>query len=275
MNVVTTLDQIMSNIAELERGRDEGGDALEEYRSLVKRGICFFPYESQEQCAFAPSRFIGYLDNRLATHADNPSRDGGITNAAINSVLGVVKPTENAVLEADYLEFCVTIGVTPSRVRRKYWKTPDIREFFDKRAQIDITHDPNLSNTEKQQLVKARIGQGAFRESLITMWGRCCITGCGYVDILRASHIKPWRDATNEERLDTFNGLLLSPNIDALFDRGLISFTDHGELLISSRLSDSARKALGCPSIGKVPLQQRHAKYMAWHRQHLFCDAQT
>ena len=158
---------------------------------------------------------------------------------------------------------------------RKYWKTPDVRELFEKRAQIDITQDPNLSNTEKQQLVKARVGQGAFRESLITMWGRCCITGCEYVDILRASHIKPWRDATNEERLDTFNGLLLSPNIDALFDRGLISFTDHGELLTSSRLSDSTRKALGCPSIGKVPLQQKHAKYMAWHRQNVFCDAQA
>ena len=274
MNVVTTLDQILSDIAELERGRDEGGDALEEYRSLVKRGICFLPYESQERFAFAPSRFISYLDNRLATHADNPSRDGGITNAAINSVLGV-KPTENAVLEKAYLEFCDTIEVTPSRVRsRKYWKTPDVRQLFEKRAQIDITQDPNLSNTEKQQLVKARVGQGAFRESLITMWRRCCITGCEYVDILRASHIKPWRDATNEERLDTFNGLLLSPNIDALFDRGLISFTDHGELLISSRLSDSARKALGCPSIGKVPLQ-KHAKYMAWHRQHVFCDTQA
>lgn len=274
MKLVKTLDQILSNIAELECDREEGGDALEKYRSLVKLGICFFPYESQERFAFAPSRFIGYLDNRLATHADNPDRDGGETNKAINRVLGV-KPTENAVLEEAYREFCVAIGVTHSERCRKYWKTPDVRELFEKRAQIDITRDPNLSNTEKQQLVKARVGQGAFRESLIRMWGRCGITGCGYVDILRSSHIKPWRDATNEERLDTFNGLLLSPNIDALFDRGLISFTDHGELLISSRLSDSARKALGCPSIGKVPLQQKHAKYMAWHRQHVFCDTQA
>lgn len=277
MNIVTTLEQIENNIAELERGRAAGGKELEEYRALIKRGTCFLPYESQMGLSFAPSRFVGYIDNKMATHSDNPNRDGRITNAAINELLGV-RPSVHTDLEQAYIEFCGMIGVTPSKtgtfgVARKYWITAEISELLENRAENNIYKNPNLSETEKQQLVKARIGQGAFRENLITMWRKCCVTSCDYVGVLRASHIKPWRDSTNDERLDKFNGLLLSPNLDALFDKGLISFKDSGEVQVSSLLSDSARKALGCPNDAKLRLLPEHAKYMAWHRENVFLDA--
>ncbi|MBC3812859.1 HNH endonuclease [Undibacterium aquatile] len=277
MNVVTTLEQIKNNIAELERGRRARNEEQAEYRTLIKRGTCFLPYEAQTGLSFAPSRFVGYIDNKLATHANNPGRDGRVTNAAINAVLGS-KPIINTVLDKAYFSFCESIGVNPSKtgtfgVERKYWISPEVSELLDEIAEKDVSQNPNLTETEKQQLVKARIGQGAFRESLISMWSKCCVTGCEYVSILRASHIKPWRDSTNAERLDKFNGLLLSPNFDALFDKGLISFTDSGEVLISKALPTAARKALGCSNDAKVCLQPAHIKYMKWHRDKVFVDA--
>lgn len=278
MDVVTTLEQIANNITELERGRQAGGgQAAEEYRALLKRGTCFLPYESQGLLCFAPSRFVGYIGNNLETHAANPNRDGRITNDAINRILGA-PPTTNMSLEHAYLHFCGTIGVAPSKtgtfgVGRKYWTTEEVFELLEEKAEIEIAQNPNLTETEKQQLVKARIGQGAFRDSLIAHWRKCCVTGCDYVPVLRASHIKPWRDSSNEERLDKFNGLLLSPNLDALFDKGLISFTNSGEVLISQLLSVSTRQALGCCSDAKVALKSEHAKYMAWHRENVFIDA--
>ena len=277
MNVVGTLGQIKKNIAELERGRKSSGEAQEEYRALIKRGTCFLPYESQTGLSFAPSRFIGYNDNKLATHANNPDRDGRVTNAAISQVLGT-RPCTNAALEQAYIDFCESVGVNPSKtgtygVERKYWVTHDISEYLERNAEKEIFRDPNLTKTEKEQLAKARIGQGTFRESLIAMWGKCSVTGCDYVNILRASHIKPWRDSTNTERLDKFNGLLLSPNFDALFDKGLISFTDGGDVLISRSLPASVRNALGCSNEAKVRLTPAHAKYMKWHREHVFVDA--
>lgn len=276
MNVVTNLRQITSNISELERGRSAVGKAQDEYQALIKRGTCFLPYESEGLLSFAPSRFVGYIGNKLSTHKNNPSRDGRITNVAISQILGAW-PSTNRALEQAYLEFCGTIGVTPSKtgtfgVARKYWITAEVSELLENSAELEIAQNSNLTETEKQQLVKARIGQGVFRESLITMWGRCCVTGCDYVPILRASHIKPWRDSANDERLDKFNGLLLSPNLDALFDRGLISFRDSGEILISKRLSAPVRETLGCSFDAKVLLVPEHTQYMAWHREKVFAD---
>jgi putative restriction endonuclease len=276
MNLITTLDQIENNIAELERGRNAKGKELEEYQALIKRGTCFLPYESQLGLSFAPSRFIGYIENTLVTHSDNPNRDGRVTNTAIKKLIGHW-PREHIDLEQAYIAFCGAIGISPSKtgafgVARKYWVTTEISKLIENSAEKNIYQNPNLSETEKQQLVKARIGQGVFRENLIAMWHKCCVTGCDYIGVLRASHIKPWRDSRNDERLDKFNGLLLSPNLDALFDKGIISFKDSGEVMVSSQLSDSARKALGCPDEVKVHLLPEHAKYMAWHRENVFLD---
>jgi len=86
-----------------------------------------------------------------------------------------------------------------------------------------------LTPTEKDALVKARRGQGKFREAVLSYWGNCAVSNCSELFLLRASHIKPWKDSTNTERLDRYNGLLLNPNLDAAFDKGLISFADDGK----------------------------------------------
>ena len=126
--------------------------------------------------------------------------------------------------------------------------------------------------TEKERLQAARIGQGDFRNALVVAWvGRCPLVGVDHLPLLRASHIKPWRSSTNAERLDPFNGLLLAVHVDALFDRGLISFEDTGTLLISSMLSQDNLGRLGIVRGAMISgLDARHGAYLAHHRAHCF-----
>jgi hypothetical protein len=95
-----------------------------------------------------------------------------------------------------------------------------------------VEADTSISATQREQLVLARVGQGRFRASVLALWdGRCAVTGCSLGAVIRASHLLPWRAATNEERLDPENGLPLVATLDALFDAGLISFDPEGVLL--------------------------------------------
>lgn len=127
--------------------------------------------------------------------------------------------------------------------------------------------------TEAERLVVQRIGQNLFREALIDYWqGRCAVTGLDVVPLLRASHIKPWAAcASDEERLDVFNGLLLAPNLDVLFDGGWITFSEAGALRISSRLLPHQCEQIGLPAVSaKVALTEEHQAYLAYHREKIF-----
>jgi putative restriction endonuclease len=123
--------------------------------------------------------------------------------------------------------------------------------------------------TEAERLVIQRIGQHIFREALIEFWnGRCPLTGIDEPLLLRSSHIKPWADcATDAERLDVYNGLLLAAHLDAAFDAGLITFDEGGSLVLSPRLSaeNAARLELG-PSM-RLRLSVPHLPFMQWHRE--------
>lgn len=125
----------------------------------------------------------------------------------------------------------------------------------------------NASATERQAMVMARIGQGRFRDDVLELWGhRCAVTQCAVKGVLRASHIKPWRDCRPKERLDKYNGIPLVATLDALFDRHLISFTASGRMLVSSELSRGECKQL-LPSSQKLQLKPhaRTAKYLKEH----------
>jgi putative restriction endonuclease len=127
--------------------------------------------------------------------------------------------------------------------------------------------------TEAERLVVQRVGQGIFRDGLVEYWdGRCAITGFAVSALLRASHIKPWAACeTDAERLDVYNGLLLAPNFDAVFDQGFITVDESGVIVFSAALPESARQTLGlasAPSLrGNV---KRHQSYLAWHREKVF-----
>jgi hypothetical protein len=125
-----------------------------------------------------------------------------------------------------------------------------------------------LQTTEAERLVVQRIGQDIFRGALMDYWGgRCPITGITDPALLRASHIVPWAECDDAQRLDVHNGLLLSALWDAAFDSGLISFADDGTALASPGLSASARTALGAESAPHLSnLRDAHRVNLAAHR---------
>jgi hypothetical protein len=134
----------------------------------------------------------------------------------------------------------------------------------------EISNQPD--KTDVTALIKARLGQGKFRESVLKMWGRrCCVTGVGCESAIRASHIKPWRVCSNKERLDRFNGLPLVATLDALFDDGLITFDKMGQLLISPQLDAKDKPKLkldGLAITRKLPKETEH--FMRYHREVVF-----
>jgi len=128
-------------------------------------------------------------------------------------------------------------------------------------------------STEIERLVKQRVGQDIFRNALIAFWqGRCAVTGLAAMPLLRASHSKPWKYCeSNEERLDVYNGFLLAPHLDVLFDKGWITFDDAGRLVKSSLLDDTAAQLLGVSCEMKLThLAADHHAYLDYHRQQIF-----
>lgn len=118
--------------------------------------------------------------------------------------------------------------------------------------------------------INTRIGQAKFRKDVIDYWKECAVTGVGLVEILRASHIKPWSDSSDSERLDKYNGLLLIPALDSLFDLGFISFSDTGGMIVSPILSEFSSK-LGLDSNKKLScIEANHRKYLEYHREKIF-----
>jgi putative restriction endonuclease len=139
-----------------------------------------------------------------------------------------------------------------------------------------VSSDATLPETDRLAIVTARRGQGLFKQNVMRIERFCRITKVDRIEHLRASHCKPWRDASNEERLDGENGLLLTPNADHLFDRGFISFEDDGEVLVSpvahrqslERMGLAARTGL---TVGEFTEGQR--RYLAFHRENVFLES--
>lgn len=148
--------------------------------------------------------------------------------------------------------------------------------FFIKHSIEDVDSVANDSKkpaeTTKLQQIKSRIGQAYFRGQLDKKFKACCITGIKNASLLRASHIKPWSDSNDEERLDVDNGLLLCANFDALFDSGLMSFDDNGNALYSPLISQEDRDVLGIDRYSKLltKVSPKTLRYLAYHRTKKF-----
>lgn len=134
-----------------------------------------------------------------------------------------------------------------------------------------IRHDEKLSVTEKEMLIKARVGQGDFRKHLIDYWDGCSITQCQTFPLLIASHIKPWKAADNSQRLDVFNGLLLTPNLDKLFDKGYITFDRKGQIVFSKHLPDIDKEIMSVNKNTKMTkIEDKHIQYLKYHYDNCF-----
>lgn len=130
----------------------------------------------------------------------------------------------------------------------------------------------DVGDTTKSIQTKIRIGQEKFRKNLLKHLKVCPITGIDETRILLASHIKPWAISTNEERLDIYNGFIFSPTIDKLFDKGLITFENNRELIISPTLSKINTNIIGIVAgkkYLKLPIENRMS-YLEFHRENIF-----
>jgi hypothetical protein len=152
-------------------------------------------------------------------------------------------------------------------------------EMHDTAAEIDeiveqhLLVSKSLSETDKTQLIKARRGQGIFRANVQQHEFACRVTGVQSGFLLIASHIKPWRSCVNsDERLDGNNGLLLTPHVDRLFDRGYITFNNAGCVILSSKIGATNISRLGISEnyFEEIPFGLAKRKYLDYHRENVF-----
>lgn len=126
---------------------------------------------------------------------------------------------------------------------------------------------------DREAVVKVRINQSKFRKRLLKRYKGCCLCGLSNPDLLIASHIQPWRNSDKNEKVDDDNGLLLCPNHDQLFDKGFITFSDDGEMIISDKLSENDRALTNVLSTKRIELSVRGRDYMRFHRNKVFKNA--
>lgn len=150
----------------------------------------------------------------------------------------------------------------------------DLAATLDDLVERSILEDTSLDRTVREQLTRARRGQGLFRKRVLDIEPVCRITGLEKPNLLIASHIKPWRACgTAAERLDGFNGLMLAPHADFLFDRGLIGFEDDGRPLLSSQLQEVDADKLGLHTVQRPspwPFRGESRTYFQHHRSTVY-----
>jgi len=142
-------------------------------------------------------------------------------------------------------------------------------EVWEHHIESELDRDVSIPLTDREAIITARRGQGLFKQRVMAIERFCRITLVDNPVHLRASHCKPWRDSTNDERLDGENGLLLTPSIDHLFDRGFISFEDNGQLIVSPVAHASSLERMGVPTsetfnVGAFSSGQR--RFLEYHR---------
>ena len=161
------------------------------------------------------------------------------------------------------------------RVVKSYYDfvmTYNEENCIDRAESIDEEIDDlHLKGEDREAIVNLRVNQNVFRDRLLSRYKHHCILcNVDQTELLVASHIKPWSKSLPKEKLDVDNGLLMCPNHDRLFDRGFISFDDHGKILISSILTAESRQALGITGDIKINLSEKNKAYLKYHRDKIF-----
>lgn len=140
---------------------------------------------------------------------------------------------------------------------------------FAKAVTEELADSGLTSATEIERLIRQRVGQNIYRESLLEYWGgACAVTGITLPALLRASHAKSWAECSSDaERLNVYNGFLLVSHLDALFDRHLLTFTEAGEAIFASSITAELLAQLGLSGPLKLRwICEEHQPFLAWHR---------
>lgn len=275
MSIVESVEQIERNAKffhpkELVSSSADAGY----FRSLLKKGKVLYITEMRGELVFAPSRFVGYKNNSRKRHEalkNSYQADGKETNPAISKLIGI-KHAESVDLDRIFVDHCESIGIVPSKNERKFWISPKASSLIEKSQTDHFEIDASIPNDVKKHLRESRIGQGKYREDLFELWGgACAVTGSNVECVLIASHIKPWAISSREEKTDRYNGILLSSNVDKLFDQGLITFKDSGAIRRSKRILNDDLAKLGISGCERIKsLKEDHYKFLDFHRKNIF-----
>lgn len=215
---------------------------------------------------FDSDRVLNQLAPLLpATHSPIQATSGNGNQKAY--LAEVDKAVVDVVLAAAHLP-AVDLIAAPMRT------AADFATTLDDMVERNIQNDLSLDQTMREQLVRARRGQGLFRKRVLDVEPVCRITGIATPNLLIASHIKPWRACgTAAERLDGANGLMMAPHADFLFDRGLLGFEEDGRPMFSSKLTDVDADKLGMHVVQRPspkPLSDGSQAYLTHHRANVF-----
>lgn len=186
----------------------------------------------------------------------------GISRTLARRLLELAEPDLLAMLDANVLTEASSLVADPDSLIE-----------WEERLQQRIAASHSIPETTRKALILARRGQGQFKQNVARLEARCRLTGVTNPTHLIASHIKPWRESNDEERLAGTNGLLLTPSIDHLFDRGFISFNDDGVALVSPVADPDALPRMGVVMdrrlfVGSFAPEQK--QFLEYHRREIF-----
>ncbi|MDG0789962.1 HNH endonuclease [Cohnella ginsengisoli] len=261
-SMVKDISEIIRNILSFDNGLFSA--LADVYSRLLYASSTLVVLKYDKDYFFAPSTYVAYMNLDKIDSLWTDTIQHKETDKVISKILEQEFIT-NHLLDAKYKQYLAVSKLRANNKNLSYCYL-DVEEDL---GITDITIN-SVEQTERESKIKARVGQIKYRSALIAMWQKCSVTGFQNVELLRASHIKPWRDCDNVERLDPNNGLLLIPNLDLLFDRGYISFDGDGRILISSLLSIDSRRKMGLHSNMNVILNERQKKYMMYHVEEIF-----
>ncbi|MDH4030928.1 MAG: HNH endonuclease [Chromatiales bacterium] len=196
-----------------------------------------------------------------------------VTLDGVREILAPYLPRRHAPLYpdgSDYPGYLFALSGRAGRVLLDYIGSPVGQTGDEAISAVVLFSGKDIE--ERRDLAGSRLGMGEFRRAVFRLWeGQCAVSRSTMTELLRARHIKPWRDSNNEERLDPYNGLLLSPLYDTAFSNGLISFDNTGRLILCSAISPFQWDLVGLRRKAWLEhLKEEHLPYLEYHRQHVF-----
>jgi hypothetical protein len=209
----------------------------------------------------------------------SPLKDSGDGNQMyLASVPDQMAHVLGTLVGSEYTSLVAAASDIAANERSRTTNDDQDTETWEQHLMDLVQSNQTIPETEREAVVQARIGQGQFRKNVAKVESYCRITKVSEPAHLRASHTKPWRTSSNEERLDGENGFLLTPTIDHLFDRGFISFEDNGELIVSPVGRESSLRRLGIPvgertNVGAFSSGQKN--FLSYHRENVFLSSRA
>jgi hypothetical protein len=222
--------------------------------------------------AIRPKEHIAILREELANKYAPLTPDGNGLQSVYLTQIGIGLASALFGLIGKEASGVADVGHEISKIERDSPAPERDTEEWEQRVEAAIACDTAIRETEKTALIQARRGQGVFRVNVHSIERACRITHVERMEHLIASHVQPWRDSSNEQRLDGENGLLLTPTVDHLFDKGFISFENSGQLIVSPVADQRSLKHMGVETEGRVNVgtfSQGQRRYLDFHRENV------